>query len=58
LRQKGVDEGGLADPGLPRDKYHLAFAPARALQGSAARAQPRPPARVARSRGPGERGEN
>lgn len=33
LRQKGVDEGGLADPGLPRDKHHLAFAPAHALQG-------------------------
>jgi hypothetical protein len=33
LRKKGVEEGGLADPGLPRDKHHLAFTPARALQG-------------------------
>ena len=33
LRQKGVEEGGLADPGLPRDEHHLAFAPERTLQG-------------------------
>ena len=33
LRQKGIDEGGLADPRLPRHKHQLAVAQERLLQG-------------------------
>ena len=36
LRQKGIDEGGLADPGLPGGEHHLALPRKRPLQGSRA----------------------
>jgi hypothetical protein len=34
LRHEGIDEGGLADPRLPRHQHHLALAPKRLLQGA------------------------